>query len=97
MKQSCEAAFFWLYFHYPNWLEQHLPEPKKTQHVDRVNWHERDLELSKLVISMLAQADHTVSRTELDRMLGSHGWLTSKKDKLPLTVKAYYQYYESKK
>jgi transposase len=94
VKQSCEAAFFWCYFHYPDWLEQHLPEPQKFKYVDRVNWKERDHELSKLVISMLAQADHAVPRTELDRMLGSHGWLTSKKDKLPLTVKAYYQYYE---
>ncbi|WP_417763495.1 TnsD family Tn7-like transposition protein [Shewanella sp.] len=97
VRQSCEAAFFWLYFHHPSWLDQHLPEPKKTQHVDRVNWDERDSELSKLVTSILSKIDHKVSRTELDRMLGSHGWLTSRKDKLPLTVEAYYKYYESKK
>ncbi|MBY7856581.1 TnsD family transposase [Vibrio fluvialis] len=28
VKEECSAAFFWLYWHYPYWLEQHLPTPQ---------------------------------------------------------------------
>ncbi|HFG1852646.1 TPA: TnsD family Tn7-like transposition protein, partial [Vibrio cholerae] len=87
------AAFFWLYSHCPNWLEKFLPEARETQHVDRVNWRERDDLLSQKVTSILERSERILSRTELDKMLGAHGWLTSKKKKLPLTLKAYYAFY----
>ncbi|HCE1575197.1 TPA: TnsD family Tn7-like transposition protein [Vibrio parahaemolyticus] len=96
-KEQCEAAFFWLYLHNPDWLEEHLPNPLKPQHVDRVDWGERDKELAKHVVQILDKADYAMSRTQLDRELGSHGWLTAKKENLPLTLQAYYQWINSRK
>ena len=97
VKQECKAAFFWLYSNNPDWLEQHLPSPQKTNHVDRVNWNVRDIEISEKIVSILELADHILSRTEVDRELGGHGWLTSKKDKLPLSLQTYYQWIKSNK
>ncbi len=96
IKQSCEAAFFWLYFHCPDWLESHLPVSQKVRRADRVNWNERDELISQKITAILELSDRIISRTELDRMLGAHGWLTSKKDKLPLTLEAYYEFYAVK-
>ncbi|NNN70548.1 TnsD family Tn7-like transposition protein [Vibrio sp. 3-2(1)] len=97
VKEECEAAFFWLYLHNPDWLEQHLPNPLKTQHVDRVDWGERDKELAQRVVQIMDKAGHAISRTQLDRELGSHGWLTAKKENLPLTLQAYYQWIKLRK
>ncbi|EGR0501865.1 transposase [Vibrio cholerae] len=86
-KEECEAAFFWLYFHYPEWLEQHLPVPQKTQHVDRVDWEKRDHELYRKVCSIIESCESPICRTKLDKALGAHGWLTSKLFHLPKTQK----------
>ncbi|HCE2830858.1 TnsD family transposase [Vibrio parahaemolyticus] len=83
VKTDCEAAFFWLYNHQKGWLDCSLPAPQKVQHVDRVDWKQRDKELSKQVVQILSSSDHKLSRTQLDRILGGHGWLTSRKEKLP--------------
>ncbi|EPZ8235361.1 TnsD family Tn7-like transposition protein [Vibrio diazotrophicus] len=91
-KEECEAAFFWLYLHNPEWLEQHLPVPQKTQHVDRVDWEKRDNELSKKVCSIIESCDPPICRTKLDKILGAHGWLTSKLFNLPKTKEALQQY-----
>ncbi|MFS1510585.1 MULTISPECIES: TnsD family Tn7-like transposition protein [unclassified Vibrio] len=88
VKTDCEAAFFWLYLHQKDWLNSCLPAPQKVQHVNRVDWEQRDKELSKQVAQILSNSDRKLSRTELDRTLGGHGWLTSKKKKLPTTLKA---------
>ncbi|WP_140254126.1 TnsD family Tn7-like transposition protein [Vibrio parahaemolyticus] len=87
VKTDCEAAFFWLYIHQKDWLDSCLPAPQEVQHVDRVDWEQRDKELSKQVVQILSNSNHKLSRTELDRVLGGHGWLTSKKKKLPRTLK----------
>ncbi|MEZ8740537.1 TnsD family Tn7-like transposition protein [Photobacterium swingsii] len=87
VKTDCEAAFFWLYTHQKDWLDSCLPAPQEVQHVDRVDWEQRDKELSKQVAQILSNSDRKLSRTELDRTLGGHGWLTSKKEKLPITLK----------
>ncbi|MBE8573428.1 TniQ family protein [Vibrio sp. OPT46] len=86
VKTDCEAAFFWLYNHQKYWLDSCLPAPQEVQHVDRVDWEQRDKELSKKVTQILSNSDRKLSRTELDRALGGHGWLTSKKKKLPRTL-----------
>lgn len=85
IKTDCEAAFFWLYNHHKVWLEGCLPDPQKVQHVDRVNWEQRDKEISKQIVQILSGSDRNLSRTELDKILGGHGWLTSKIGKLPKT------------
>lgn len=97
VKTECEPAFFWLYLHQKNWLDSYLPAPQKVQHVDRVDWGERDKELAKRVVQILDKAGYAMSRTQLDRELGSHGWLTAKKENLPLTLQAYYQWINSRK
>lgn len=86
VKTDCEAAFFWLYAHQKDWLNSCLPAPQEVQHVDRVDWEQRDKELSKKVTQILSNSDRKLSRTELDRALGGHGWLTSKKKKLARTL-----------
>ncbi|MEK2022980.1 TnsD family Tn7-like transposition protein [Vibrio parahaemolyticus] len=91
-KEECKAAFFWLYSHDPDWLEQHLPEPQQTQHVDRVDWDERDKELSDKVKLIIESSKQSLNRTKLDRILGAHGWLLSKIHKLPKTKEILQQY-----
>jgi len=86
VKTDCEAAFFWLYLHQHEWLECHLPEPRKTEHRDRVDWKNRDVELAGLVQQTLDGLSKPIYRTELERILGCHGWLTAKKGKLPKTL-----------
>ncbi|WP_305810926.1 TnsD family Tn7-like transposition protein [Photobacterium leiognathi] len=92
VKTDCEAAFFWLYNHQKDWLDSWLPAPQEVQHVDRVDWEQRDKALSKQVVQILFNSDSKLSRTELDRALGGHGWLTSKKEKLPRTLRTTIQY-----
>lgn len=97
VKTDCEAAFFWLYNHQKDWLDHCLPEPQKVQHVNRVDWVQRDKELSKQVAQILYNSDRKLSRTELDRALGGHGWLTSKKKKLPRTLNVITKFYNKLK
>lgn len=85
IKKHCEAAFFWLYQHRREWLNANLPAANKTVHIDRVDWAERDTDLSLRVSALLLKYE-IASRTELDRILGSHGWLIAKKDRLPKTM-----------
>ncbi|MGV2989713.1 TnsD family Tn7-like transposition protein [Vibrio sp. E150_011] len=85
VKTTHEAAFYWLYIHEHEWLESVLPEATPTQHVDRVDWCQRDNELVEAVRKQLLSSQVNLSRTELDRSFGGHGWLTSKIAKLPKT------------
>ncbi|MEZ8370224.1 TnsD family Tn7-like transposition protein [Vibrio splendidus] len=85
VKRALEAAFYWLYIHERDWLESALPVATQTQHVDRVDWDRRDEELVEAVRELIISSNSKLSRTELDRCLGGHGWLTSKIAKLPKT------------
>ncbi|ANS83978.1 hypothetical protein VSVS12_00142 [Vibrio scophthalmi] len=85
IKIANEAAFYWLYIHERDWLESMLPAATQTQHVDRVDWCQRDNELVEAVYKLMTSSSFKLSRTELDRLLGGHGWLTSKIAKLPKT------------
>ncbi|PTP42748.1 TnsD family Tn7-like transposition protein [Vibrio splendidus] len=84
IKSAQEAAYYWLYNHENEWLENVLPVASKTKHVDRVDWLQRDIELVS-EINKLLSSNAKLSRTKLDMLLGGHGWLTSKLDKLPQT------------
>jgi len=92
IKLECSGAFFWLYLHHREWLNTHLPKPLKPQHVDRVNWAQRDFILSNEIVTILVGLEKRVSRTELDKMMGDHGWLISKKRKLPKTMMVLQQF-----
>ena len=85
VKHTHEAAFYWLYTHEHEWLEEVLPIATKTQHVERVNWTKRDTEVVMSLKYLLNSLDKIPSRTRLDSMLGGHGWLTSKLAYLPKT------------
>ncbi|NOI31045.1 TnsD family Tn7-like transposition protein [Vibrio coralliilyticus] len=85
IKNAQEAAYYWLYNHEHEWLETVLPNASKTQHVDRVDWCQRDNELVKVISELLLSTGNKLSRTELDKALGGHGWLTSKLKKMPKT------------
>ncbi|MEZ9471117.1 TnsD family Tn7-like transposition protein [Vibrio lentus] len=85
VKCALEAAFYWLYIHERDWLESALPVATQTQHVDRVDWDRRDEELVEAVREFIISSNSKLSRTELDRCLGGHCWLTSKIAKLPKT------------
>ncbi|OBU20669.1 TnsD family Tn7-like transposition protein [Photobacterium aquimaris] len=87
IKNSYEAAFHWLYINEREWLEKILPVATQTQRVEKVDWYQRDLELVVEVRKLLFSSNSKLSRTELDRFLGGHGWLTSKLEKLPKTRK----------
>ncbi|OQQ02063.1 transposase [Vibrio splendidus] len=85
VKSINKAAFHWLYNHERDWLESALPVATQARHVDRVNWHQRDDELVKVVYRLIISSSCKLSRTELDRLLGGHGWLTFQIDRLPKT------------
>ncbi|MCS6233385.1 transposase [Shewanella baltica] len=91
IKSSCNAAFFWLYAYEKLWLESHLPIAQKPVAKPRVDWQQRDAMLVDKVISIMQQHNNQLSRTQLDKRLGGHDWLTKKKHKLPLTMNAYHK------
>ncbi|MCC5450697.1 TnsD family transposase [Rheinheimera sp. UJ51] len=90
IKSSCNAAFFWLYAYEKQWLELHLPKAQKPVPKPRVDWQQRDAMLVEKVKSIMLQHNTQLSRTQLDKLLGNHGWLTKNKHKLPLTIKEYH-------
>lgn len=87
VKKHCEAAFYWLYQHDPEWLELVLPIPQRAYHIDRVDWVARDKEIFQKVSEWIFENGRALTYAELDRRLGGHGWLTSKQHKLPITMK----------
>lgn len=96
IKSSCNAAFFWLYAYEKQWLESHLPTAKKPVAKPRVDWQQRDLTLVTKVCSIMQQHQNRLSRTQLDKLLGGHGWLTKKKHKLPNSLMKYQNLYQEK-
>lgn len=86
VKKQCEAAYYWLYKYYGDWLEGVSPPPQAPKRSGRVDWKQRDRFLSEKVTEILSRENRVRSRTELDRMLGSHSWLMSKKNMLPETM-----------
>ncbi len=96
IKSSCNAAFFWLLAHEKLWLEEYLPSAQRAHAQPRVDWHKRDIILVETVSSIMRQYKNQLSRTQLDKILGGHGWLTKKKHKLPETLKKYQELYQGK-
>ncbi|MCS0206111.1 TnsD family transposase [Vibrio sp. HS-50-1] len=85
IKKANEAAFYWLYNHEVHWLESVLPAASQTLHVEKIDWNQRDNEVIAIVRNLLFSSSIKLSRTEMDRIMGSHGWLTSRIEKLPKT------------
>lgn len=86
IKESCYAAFHWLYKHEKNWLNLRLPSPSKPKIQTNVDWKQRDIELALKVKSIISKGINFVSLTQLDNKIGGNGWLLRKKHKLPNTM-----------
>tara|TARA_R110001599_G_scaffold353856_1_gene600439 strand:+ start:17605 stop:19176 length:1572 start_codon:yes stop_codon:yes gene_type:complete len=91
IKQSCYAAFHWLYLHEKEWLNKTLPAPTKPIPASKVDWKKRDEILEPKVRRLMLKYSGCISRTKLDKEIGGHGWLIKMKHKLPLTLKVYYE------
>ena len=89
IKLSCYAAFHWLYTHERNWLNSALPSPTKPKVRSKINWEERDIELTSKVRVIMHNTNNSISLTELDKVLGGHGWLIQMQHKLPMTVSVF--------
>lgn len=89
IKERCNAEFYWLYQNDRGWLEENLPTAMKTKRHSRVDWQQRDIELSGRVEKLLSSIEGTISKTDLDKLVGGHGWLIKYRAKLPLTMKVY--------
>jgi hypothetical protein len=86
IKNSCYAAYYWLYANENKWLYLTLPSPIKPKPLARVNWDKRDRELAPQVKAILKNSKVFMSRTKLDKAIGGHGWLIRYAHKLPLTM-----------
>ena len=89
IKAACYAAFYWLYKHEPMWLESHLPKAILPKTQPRVDWNNRDLLIADNISKIICANSYKLSRTQLDKQLGNHGWLLKFKNKLPLTMQEY--------
>ena len=79
IKSAYYAAFHWLYVNEKCWLNETLPKPIKPKPKPRVDWKQRDIELSILVRDIMLSTGGMLSRTKLDHLLGGHGWLIKAK------------------
>lgn len=86
IKASCYAAFHWLYAHEKAWLNSTLPSPTKPVVRSKYNWEKRDVELASRVSTIMHNINGAISRTELDKEIGGHGWLIRMQHKLPITM-----------
>jgi hypothetical protein len=93
IKSNCNAAYYWLSFHEKNWLTSKMPKPLKPVVKPRVDWAKRDQELVVRITDIFKESQNRLTRTQLDRELGGHGWLTKKKAKLPLSLLLYEKLY----
>jgi hypothetical protein len=91
IKESCYAAFYWLYTHERIWLNSTLPTPTKPKVYSKVNWEERDRELAQKVSTIMHNINGAISCTKLDKAIGSHGWLIRMQHKLPITMAIFHQ------
>lgn len=91
------SAFYWLYLHEKHWLNEILPKPKLASPNPRVDWAERDKELSLRIGAVMNKYDYKISRTQLDAEFGGHGWLTKKKHFFPNTMLVFEKLTSAKK
>ena len=90
IKMMCYRAFHWLYLHEREWLNSNMPLAEKPKIYTGINWEERDKELEVVVREIMTECCGKISRTQLDRRLGNHGWLIKCEDKLPKTIQTYH-------
>jgi len=93
IKHFCNASYYWLYKNDRNWLKANMPEPTPPKPNTCIDWLIRDKEVLSQIMRILPQSKEELSRTKLDKILGNHGWLTKKKDKFPISIKYFSDFY----
>src|SRR5690606_27007763 len=90
IRRNNDGLYSWLKKYDSEWLEQNYRRIKTT--VNTVDWSKRDVELLPLVKEVVKEMKESkperITWTTIGSKLGISGWLSKRKEKLPLT-KAY--------
>ncbi|AOY75362.1 TnsD family Tn7-like transposition protein [Clostridium formicaceticum] len=93
IRQEHQAVYRWLTRYDIDWLRQHAR--RNVERPNAVDWQQRDQELvikvKQVVKEMQEGKPERITWTTVGSKLGVSGWMSKKKDKLPLTK----QYIES--
>lgn len=87
LREKSQGLHRWLTRYDIDWLRENNRKGKRTNNV--INWDKRDIELleevKKVVLNMKSGKPERISWATIGNKLGIGGWLSKKKDKLPLT------------
>jgi hypothetical protein len=93
IKIFSNAAYYWLYVNDKKWLKRNMPNPTPPKSNIKIDWLKRDKEVLAKIMKILPASTKKLSRTKVDRLLGSHGWFTKKKEKFPISIKYFSDFY----
>lgn len=93
IKLFCNAAYYWLYSNDKKWLKRNMPKPTSQKPNTKIDWLRRDKEVLAKIMKILPVSTKKLSRTKVDQILGSHGWFTKKKEKFPISIKYFNDFY----
>lgn len=96
VKSACSRHFYWLYFNDRKWFEQNLPRVEARSPSGRVNWEKRDIALSEKVKNLPVSTETNISMAYLDATIGARGAISRYASKLPRTMQAINQRFNSK-
>lgn len=87
LREKSQGLHRWLTKYDIDWLRENSRKGKRTNNV--IDWDKRDIELleevKQVVSNMKCGKPERISWTTIGNKLGIGGWLSKKKDKLPLT------------
>lgn len=90
MRKNNDGIYAWLKKYDSEWLDLHYR--KNSNKVNPVDWEKRDAELipkvKKVISEMKGGKPERITWTSVGSKLGISGWLSKKKEKLPL-IKAF--------
>ncbi|MEN0036685.1 MAG: TnsD family Tn7-like transposition protein [Cellvibrio sp.] len=84
VQNLCRSDYIWLYRFDNEWLYKKLPPKLPKKYQNNIDWITRDRELARRIELEIEEGK---SLTAIDRQLGSHGWLTRRKERFPGAVK----------
>lgn len=96
LRQALPADWVWLKRHDPDWLEAHSPAPLNRAGAGqpRVDWPVLDAELAAAISQAAASIrkdipPRRITRSEIERRIGRHGWFGPRLTKLPECKQAF--------
>ncbi|GEM_PF-5406504 len=92
IRGACCAAYYYLYNNDRKWFEENMPRKIKARCNGKVDWGERDLELSVVVEGYLSGARRLVSLNELDKAVSGRRWLTRYRHRMPICFSLYLEW-----